>query len=145
VRFWDTSALAPLFIDEPTTDECRRVLSEDASVIVWAGASVELISALARLRRTSVGISDLLLAARREVLERWNDWTAVVDLAAVTSRAQRLVDVHPLKTLDAMQLAAAIVASGDRPPSLPLVTNDRPLATAAELEGFQVIPLSHRP
>ncbi len=142
MRFWDTSALVPLFIDEPATDEVRRTLADDSAVIVWSATSVELFSAMARLRRSSTGVADLLLLARREVLQRWNEWTPVTNLAAVTSRAQRLVDVHPLKTLDALQLAAAIVASGDRPDTLPVVTRDRQLAAAAELEGFHVVMVS---
>jgi predicted nucleic acid-binding protein len=141
VRFWDTSALAPLFVDEATTEQARQLLVEDPGVLVWIGTSVELVSALARLRRTSTGASDLLLLARREVLQRWPDWTIISDPASVTTRAQRLVDVHPLKTLDALQLAAALVASLDRPASLPIVTADRHLATAAELEGFPVVSL----
>ena len=141
MRFWDTSALAPLFVGEATTEQARQLLLEDPGVLVWIGTSVELVSALARLRRTSAGAADLLLLARREVLQRWPDWTVISDPASVTTRAQRLVDVHPLKTLDALQLAAALVASLDRPESLPLVTADRQLATAAELEGFPVVSL----
>lgn len=139
MRFWDTSALVPLFVDEPATENVWKVLVEDPVVIVWAQTLVELQSALARLRRSSVGAEDLLLAVRREVLDRWTDWTPVVNLGAVTSRAQRLVDVHPLKTLDAMQLAAALVAANDQPHTLPLVSRDRQLSMAAELEGFRVI------
>jgi hypothetical protein len=39
-----------------------------------------------------------------------------------------------------MQLGAALIASGDRPETLPMVTLDRNLARAAQLEGFRVLP-----
>jgi predicted nucleic acid-binding protein len=45
---------------------------------------------------------------------------------------------RPLRTADAFQLAAAIVAAEDQPATLPLVTLDGRLAQAAEREGFEV-------
>jgi predicted nucleic acid-binding protein len=57
----------------------------------------------------------------------------------VRRRAERLVGVHPLTAADAMQLGAALLASGDRPETLVLVTLDRQLARCAQLEGFHVM------
>jgi len=48
--------------------------------------------------------------------------------------------VHPLAAADAIQLGAALVAASDRPETLEFVTLDRPLARAAQLEGFRVLP-----
>jgi hypothetical protein len=48
--------------------------------------------------------------------------------------------VHDLRAADALQLAAAITASEDRPETLPLVSLDRRLAEAAEREGFTIVP-----
>jgi predicted nucleic acid-binding protein len=57
----------------------------------------------------------------------------------VRRRAERLAAVHPLTAADALQLAAALVASGDRPETLDFVTLDSRLAAAAQIEGFRVI------
>ena len=57
----------------------------------------------------------------------------------VRRRAERLVGVHPLSAADAMQLGAAILASGDRPETLEFVTLDQALGRSAQLEGFRVI------
>jgi hypothetical protein len=57
----------------------------------------------------------------------------------VKQRAERLVGVHPLAAADALQSGAAILASGDRPESQPIVTLDDVLARAARLEGFLVL------
>jgi predicted nucleic acid-binding protein len=138
VRFWDTSALLPLFVDEPATDACTALLSSDPSVIVWEGTSVELQSALSRYRRHSSGFDDLWPGVRHEMLQRWTSWSRVADLAKATLRAQRLVNVHPLKTGDAFQLAAALVACEDQPQRMDFVTRDAALASAARLEGFRV-------
>jgi hypothetical protein len=42
--------------------------------------------------------------------------------------------------MDALQLAAALVACGDDRRTLPFVTLDRDLANAARAEGFPVLP-----
>lgn len=138
MRFWDTSALLPLFVYESATEHCQTLLRADPAVVVWEGTSVEMLSALARYRRHAKGFDDLWPGVRREMLERWATWSRVADWGRVVSPAQRLVTIHPLKAGDAFQLAAAIVASEDQPHRLPFVTRDRTLAAAAELEGFPV-------
>jgi predicted nucleic acid-binding protein len=140
MKFWDSSALVPLHVDEPSTEALRRLLDDDPVVLVWMLSGVEVLSAIARLRRQSTGLDDLLMAARQDVLERWPQWSPVTHVDAVRRRAERLVGVHPLAAADAMQLAAALVASRDRPETLDFVTLDSRLATAARLEGFRVRP-----
>jgi len=140
VKFWDTSALVPLVIDEPSTPSIRAVLERDRDVIVWMLTSVELVSTLARLGRLSTGLADLLPGARVEVMDLVRRWAAVTHVEGVRQRAERLVGVHPLAAADAMQLGAALMASGDQPETLDFVTLDRNLARAAQLEGFRVLP-----
>lgn len=140
MKFWDTSALVPLVVDEAATEPARRLLSEDPAVIVWMLSGVELLSALARLGRSSSGLDDLLPALRHDVLTQFTRWATVTDVDGVRRRAERLVGVHPLAAADAMQLGAALVAASDRPETLEFVTLDRPLARAAQLEGFRVLP-----
>ena len=140
MRFWDTSALVPLIVDEPTTPAMRRLVSQDRDVIVWMLTSVELLSTLGRLGRMSDGLEDLLPGARREAMDLFGRWAAVSHVEGVRRRAERLVGVHPLTAADAMQLGAALLASDDRPETLDFVTLDQPLARAARLEGFRAIP-----
>ena len=141
MKFWDSSAIVPLHVDDSTTERLRQVLHADPNVVVWMLSSVEVLSAIARHRRRSKGADDLLHAARLEVLERWPQWSAVTHVEAVRRRAERLVAVHPLTAADALQLAAALVASGDQPETLDFVTLDVRLATAAQTEGFRVVGL----
>ena len=54
------------------------------------------------------------------------------------SRAERIVAEHPLCAADALQLAAVLVLSHERL-HWPFVTGDLQLASAAVLEGFDVI------
>jgi len=139
VKFWDTSALAPLIVDGPATPAMRGLLTGDPDVIVWMLTSVELFSVLGRLGRASADLADLLPGARLDVVTLFGRWAAVTHVEGVRRRAERLVGVHPLAAADAMQLGAALLASGDRPETLDFVTLDRTLARAAQLEGFRVV------
>jgi predicted nucleic acid-binding protein len=140
VKFWDTSALVPLIVDEPQTESMRRLISDDRTVVVWMFTGVELLSALGRLGRMVPALADILPSARLEVMDLFSRCASVTHVEGVRRRAERLVGVHPLSAADAMQLGAALIASGDRPEALDFVTLDRPLARCAQLEGFRVAP-----
>lgn len=139
MKFWDTSALVPLIVDEPTTPAMRQALSRDRDVVVWMLTSVELLSTLGRLGRGTKELVDLLPGARLDAMDLFSRWVAVTHVEGVRRRAERLVGVHPLTAADAMQLGAALIASGDRPETLGFVTLDESLARSARLEGFRVI------
>ena len=139
MRFWDTSALLPLVVAERETARAERWLREDAGVLVWTLTRVELLSALARRRRQEPGAARRLLAARRELLAAWERWSEVTAVDLVRRHAERLVESHPLRAADALQLGAALVAAEDDPAGLDFVTLDRQQALAAEHEGFRVL------
>ena len=139
MRFWDTSALVPLLLSERETVQAERWLREDAGVIVWTLTRVELLSALARRRRQEPAAARRLQAAKRELLVAWERWSEVTATDLVRRHAERLVETHPLKAADALQIGAAIVAAEDDPTDLDFVTLDRQQAVAAEREGFRVL------
>ena len=64
----------------------------------------------------------------------------VLPADSVRASAQRLLRVHPLRAADSLQLAAALLACEQDPPSLELVCLDDRLAEAAGREGFPVVP-----
>jgi len=139
VKFWDSSALLPLLVAEPQTAQTERWLREDPAVVVWTLTRVELCSALARRRRADPKAARQLAAARRDLLSAWDEWTEVTAVDVVRRHAERLVEVHPLRAADALQLAAALVAAEQMPESLSFVTFDRHQAEAADREGFHVL------
>jgi len=67
-------------------------------------------------------------------------WNEVVSYDAVRVRARRLLETHPLSAADALQLAAALVMTEERPTGTEFVTFDVRLAEAANKEGFPVLP-----
>ena len=139
MRFWDTSALLPLFVAEKESKRARKWLRSDPTVVVWTLTRVELLSVLARREREEPSAARALLRARRQVLAAWEEWSEIVAVEAVRRQAERLVSVHPLRAADALQLGAALVATDLDPAGLELVTFDERLATAAEKEGFSAL------
>lgn len=140
MKFWDTSALVPLVVDEPATTAMADHLKDDPDVIVWMFTSVELLSVLGRLGRSSKGLADVLPGVRHDAMALFNRWVTVSHVEGVRRRAERLVGVHPLSAADALQLGAALLAADDRPETLDIVTLDQALARCARLEGFRVLP-----
>jgi len=139
VRFWDTSALLPLFVAEAHSARVRGWLRRDPVVVVWALSRVELLSALARREREEPAVARGLLRARQRARAAWEEWSEVVALEPVRRQAERLVSVHPLRAADALQLGAALVVTDLDPAGFELVTFDERLALAALKEGFSVL------
>lgn len=140
MRFWDSSALVPLLVREAATPVVRQALKGDSEMLVWALSPAEVSGALWRRRRAG-DLDEAGRAAAEAGLERLAElWTEVVDLTAVVRRTRRLLGVHPLRTADALQLAAALAACADQPELLEVVTLDDRLAEAARREGFAVTP-----
>ena len=66
-------------------------------------------------------------------------WIEIYDAVAARVHAECIIMEHPLRTADALQLGAALVAADGDPQSLELVTLDRRLGEAAQREGFPVL------
>lgn len=139
MRFWDSSALFPLFIAEPQTSRVRRWLRTDAEITVWLLTRVEVLSAFARRKREQPQALAALTESRRAFLRAYQQWSEITEAESVRSHAERIVETHPLRAADAMQLGAALVAAEDDSRSLDFVTLDARLAEAAEKEGFRVL------
>ncbi len=139
MRFWDSSAVVPLLVHEATSDAMLATYVEDPDAVVWWATDVECVSALARLERESrLAAADVADAVER-LAALTGAWHEVQPIARARQVAVRILRVHPLRAADALQLAAAVLASEDNPSSLPFVTLDDRLADAAAREGFPVV------
>jgi uncharacterized protein len=138
VKFWDSSALVPLLVEEEVSERVRDLYLGDAGTITWCGTAVECASAVARLEREE----SLSPRAATEALERLDalarHWHRIEPVDEVLEIARRLLRVHPLRAADALQLAAAVLAAEGRPSTLEFICLAERLATAAEREGFPV-------
>jgi predicted nucleic acid-binding protein len=139
MRFWDASAIVPLLLSETAAGRMLEHLETDPEMLVWWGTPVECTSALARREREGAlapaGVTEAAERLRRLAVA----WQEVLPVDPVRTTAQRLLRVHPLRAADALQLAAAVVASEHDAASLPFVCLDDRLAEAAAREGFPVV------
>jgi predicted nucleic acid-binding protein len=72
-------------------------------------------------------------------MRAWDQWSEVTAIENVRRHAERVIESHPLRAPDALQIGAAIIAAEDSPGALEFVTFDENLAQAAEREGFHVL------
>lgn len=141
MRFWDSSAIVPLLVDEPATPAPGLVglLERDPAIAAWWGTPVECVSAITRREREgriSPADASRAIGRLRLLSESWNE---VIASEPVRQTATRLLRVHSLRAADSLQLAAAIVVADGSPDSLPFVCLDDRLAVAAGREGFAVL------
>lgn len=129
VAFIDTSTLVKKYVEEQGSDKLSELLEEIREIIVAPTYLIEFHSALRQkgaLKELSPKQADWLLSeARRDlryfVSVKWNE--------ELEQQACRLVTAYGLKSLDAVQLGAAVLAR----PEL-LLTSDRALYAAAKIE-----------
>jgi len=134
MSFWDSSALLPLILREPTSNQMRTLWFDEQSPIVWWATLTECQAAIARRVRENMAAEQVAEAG--EGLRLLADfWLEVPPSDAVRTAAQRVLGLHPLRAADALQLAAAFVAADGKPGTLPVVTLDDRLAEAARKEG----------
>jgi len=138
MKFWDSSALVPLVIEERASAGCRDLLREDPAVAVWALTRTEMVSAIRRKERAGELSRGQVQDALGRVTLLEDGWTEVDSLAAVRNRAERLLAVHRLRAADALQLAAVLVLAEEHPRGWVFVTADQRLAIAASAEGLEI-------
>ena len=144
MRFWDTSAIVPLCVDEPRSAEVKAILSRDPSMVVWWVTRTECASALARqVREGSLTVAGERQA--RQVLQRLIDsWIEIQPTDVFRETADRSLAVHALRAADAFQLAAALQWCQRQTRDAIVVSFDGRLREAAHREGFTVLPSEPR-
>ena len=138
MRFWDTSAIVPLLIEEPHSPHARDLIDADEQMAVWWGTALECESAFARMRREGVltmGDENTLSRTLEELRLRWIEVSPTEEIRTI---ARRLVKTHRLRAADALQLAAAIVCNAQLDVE-EFVSFDVLLREAAQLEGLLLV------
>ena len=134
--YFDTSALVKRYIDEIGRREVLQLLRRHECV-ASAVLPVELRSALRRrVTEGSLGsarVSEIL----KRVAADCAYWTLVEVGAEVLGAAEKLVAVHPLRTLDAIHVASAqVFAAGVSESDLMFVSADKRQIEAAAVIGL---------
>jgi uncharacterized protein len=144
LRFWDSSSIIPLIVEEPTSELTDRIFREDQEMVVWWETEVECVGGLATTFRKGRFDNEQVEQALERLADLIEGWSEIQPTDQVRVRAERLLFARELKTADAMQLASALLWCGDDPRAAELVCQDRQLRRAARLEGFTVLPTSEQ-
>jgi predicted nucleic acid-binding protein len=131
--FLDSSSLAKRYIMEAGSDIVDAILSEAREVAVSLIAPPEIISALNRLRRHNL-ISALQYGRAKKALFKDIEDMSICNMTVpVVEKAIGLIEVYPLKTLDALHVACALEWRPDL-----FVSSDRRQVFAARKMGLRI-------
>jgi uncharacterized protein len=141
LKFWDTSAVIPLLVDEPASATLKSLLREDREMVVWWTTRVESISALVCRSREGLAGAEGEERPRTVLKDLAHGWLEAQPTVRLRSLAERILAVHPLRVADALQLAAAALrwCEGESE-GRGFVCLDGRLREAARKEGFSLLP-----
>ncbi|HET8700189.1 MAG TPA: type II toxin-antitoxin system VapC family toxin [Nitrococcus sp.] len=109
ILYLDTSALAKLIVDEPESDRVEAAFHAADVCFTHPIAYVEAHSAIARRRREPNGLTADAAERARSVLHLlWRRLARTPMDGYVLDQAVALIQRHPLRTYDALHLAAAM-------------------------------------
>ena len=135
IAYFDTSAVIPLIIEEPSTAVCLRLWNEASRVVSVRLLYAEACAALAmahRLDRLTAKQLDRAVGALDELVAELHHVEVTDELVRV---AGELARTHGLRGYDAVHLAAGLSVSDDE---VVLVTGDLGLAAAAQNSAVAV-------
>jgi len=135
IAYFDTSAIVPLLVKEPSSQTCSRLWNEATRVVSSRLIYPEARAALAQAER----MQRLTATELRTAVEDLNSIIEEIDYLEVTASlamsAGRLAEAHALRGYDAVHLASAAVVNDAE---LVLVTGDQHLGSAAQGVGISV-------
>ena len=140
--YLDTSALIKLYIEEEGTERIAGIVEEadDVRLVILDLTPIEARSAIRRREREG----DIESADADWVLRQIEDNASSLFLvqpstSAVLEEAARLIDRHPLRAYDALQLAGCLVLRDGMPGPVTFVCADTRLCDAARQERLEVL------
>ena len=140
MKFWDSSAIVPVLVQEKQTKYCMKLLADDSDIVVWYLTKVEVMSALCRRWRQEEITDAQFEEAKKRLSFLLDSSYEVTAIQKVRARAIRLLQVHALRAADACQLGAALVVCQEEPARMEMVCFDHLLSDAAKKEGFVINP-----
>ena len=139
--FFDTSAIVPLCVTQPTSLKARQAYrSFSRQVVAWT-ASIEGAGAIYRAVRLG-GLSESQAGralGRLDQLER--RWTEIAASDRVRHSAIDVISTYDLRSADAIQLASALVWCKGKARHRSFVCFDQRLTEAARVIGFTTMGL----
>ena len=128
----DSSALFKRFVDEPGRAAVLACMGNARSLVAAPHCRVELHSALTRLGREGRYDIEALRQTRAEIDNSFEQVDVLPFTSGLERAAIQALDAAPLRTMDALHVAAALLGRVDL-----FVTADRRQAAAAEAAGLR--------
>lgn len=138
MRFWDSSAVVPLLVEQAPSSRVAAWVAEDEAMVLWTLTPIEVVSAVRRLVRDHALDEEVAHQAEARLDTLVRGCHQIIDIESVKSLARRLLRLHALRAFDALQLGAALAWAEGDPPGRTLHTLDTRLGIAARREGFTV-------
>lgn len=140
--YFDTSALIKVYVEERGTAEVIGLIEDSRGdrIVILDITLLECRSAVRRREREG----DVSGPDANRILQQIHEDASTLYLvqpssSAVIEEASRLLDAHPLRAYDALQLAGCLFATRGVQGFPTFVCADGRLCEAAEFEGLQTI------
>jgi predicted nucleic acid-binding protein len=137
IWFLDASALVKRYVREPGSDVVRGLVRRRRRLAAAAVSLVEVPAALWRRARAG----DVTAEQARRLAAKVATDLAEVELVEargpILALAAQLVETHPLRAYDAIQLAAALRLSRETGIALTFACSDKTLLDVAKAEGVR--------
>ncbi len=135
----ESSAVLAWLLGEAASEEVRSRLADAEVVLASELTLIESERVLIRATATNK-MSETAAADRRAMLHRAAEHWAILSLdTEVSERARRPFPIEPIRTLDAIHLASALLARSLVPGTRLLTLDARIRACGREL-GFETVP-----
>ena len=141
IYFLDTSALAKRYIGEVGSTWVQNLIrrSSGNTTVISELSTIEFVSLLSRRQREqSISGRDFQLMVTLFLTHIRTQYRIVKTDARVYQIARNLARNYPLRALDSVQLASAILAQNTIGKSLIFVSADNRLLNVAQAEGFSI-------
>ncbi|MCS7052805.1 MAG: type II toxin-antitoxin system VapC family toxin [Ignavibacterium sp.] len=131
--FFDSSAFAKRFVEEPGSDEVENLCRKASIIALSSICFPEIISALnRRLREKFITKKDYQLI-KEKIFEEIEDLEIINIVPEVISTSVSLLEKNNLRTLDAIHIASAIAWKSDL-----FISADKRQIAAAKKSGLKV-------
>ncbi len=134
--FFDTSALVKRYIKESGSEVIDNTIDKASDILVSALTHIETVSAFRRLLSEEKICEVNYEKLKSELNKDFKDFTILPVSQKTLNKAYQIVDADDLRTLDAIQLATAILYSNKIDQ---LVAADQRLLSAAENNNLDTI------
>lgn len=143
--YLDSSALVKRFVAEKSSAFVDHILRRHRPISTSRLSYLEICSCFARLKRQGDLSEKAHASATKQFEKEFLSYRKIELTAELIVSARTCIEKHPLRSLDAIQLASAARLKEIAGVSVIFAGADQRLLDAAAAEGFQVVDVEREP